>query len=176
MSLSEKITVTVCGEKVALDPANLEFNEVNLSAYMQKEGGWYNYFGAALANAEAQEQQAITAYDLQYNLLFCQFKDEGASDKLAESKAKSNTAVTNLKKNCIVCKLRVNLIRNHVKAWDKNHENAQSMGYIISKEMDKLDRDIRSRANYTPASSSGSANGGGGAKQDAIDDFFSRNS
>jgi hypothetical protein len=34
------------------------------------------------------------------------------------------------------------LLQQHLRAWDKNHDNAQSRGHMIRKEMDKLNIDI----------------------------------
>ena len=31
----------------------------------------------------------------------------------------------------------VNRLKNHLKAWDKNHDNAQSMGHMLRKQMEK---------------------------------------
>jgi hypothetical protein len=41
----EKITVTVAGGTVILDPANMHYNENNLADYMNKEYGWIDYLG-----------------------------------------------------------------------------------------------------------------------------------
>ena len=37
---------------------------------------------------------------------------------------------------------KVTLLKQHLKAWDKAHENAMSRGHMVRKEMDKLNTDI----------------------------------
>ena len=43
------------------------------------------------------------------------------------------------------------LLKQHLRSWDKAHENAQSRGHMIRKEMDKLNTDIMKKDIYQEA-------------------------
>lgn len=128
----------VGGQKVVLDPNRLEFNEATLSKYLEQEGAWYDYFGQKLADAEYELAQAEESYEKKYSVAFRIAKEEGSSDKLAESTAKCDTDVQSASVLKASCKHKVKLLSLHLKAWDKNHDNAQSRGHTLRKEMDKL--------------------------------------
>lgn len=51
--IDEKRKVTVYGREVILDTGKLYFSEATLDEYLESEGGWIDYFGAKLAEAEA---------------------------------------------------------------------------------------------------------------------------
>lgn len=130
-------------EEVDLNQNNLNFDETTLTNYLQKEGGFYNNFGANLAKAEFILQRRQLELDALYGKKFKEYKDtEGGSDKLNEMKTDSDPDVIEAREKVIGANYRVNLLKQHLKAWDKNHENAQSMGHFLRKEMDKLNADI----------------------------------
>jgi len=142
--------VMVNDKEVILDEKNLHFNEAILSEYLQKEGSWYNYFGAQLASAERELQDKDLKYDEIYSEKFVDYKEQGGSDKFAESKTKCDKDVINAKKEVYDVKEKVRLLQQHLRAWDKNHENAQSFGHMLRKEMDKLSSDIRFTSSTMP--------------------------
>lgn len=136
--------VKIGEEEILLDRDNLKFDESNLSEYLEKEGGWYDYFGKKLADAEFIMQRYEMEYESLYATRFKEFKEGGCgSDKLAEAKATADADVIEIRKNYLNYKHKVRLLQNHLKAWDKCHENAQSRGHFLRKEMDKLNRDIK---------------------------------
>lgn len=137
---SEKLNFD--GFEVTVDPENLRFDEQSLTNYIQKEGGFYDNFGAYLALSERNLQNKEVAYEKLFCERFVEAKENGASDKLAEAKAKSDTLVIEFKQAITDAKYMVNRLKNHLKAWDKNHDNAQSLGYMLRKQMDKLNGDI----------------------------------
>jgi hypothetical protein len=141
--MSEDYKVKVAGREIYLDPDKLAFNEATLNDYMEKEGGLYNYYGQVLADAQAQAQLAKLEYDVVYAEKFRQAKDGGGTDKLAESQVKVDEDVIKANKRVIFSQRAVELVKNHLRAWDKNHDNAQSLGHMIRKEMDKLGFDIK---------------------------------
>jgi hypothetical protein len=49
--------------------------------------------------------------------------------------------VVDIKEQVIEARYYVNRLKNHLKAWDKNHDNAQSVGHMQRKLMDKLHGD-----------------------------------
>ncbi len=124
--------------KVHVDSENLKFDEQSLSNYIQLEGGYYDNFGAFLALAERFMQNREARYEKLYNERFIEAKDNGGSDKLAEAKAKADSDVADLKQEIISARYIVNRLKNHLKAWDKNHDNAQSMGHTLRKQLDRL--------------------------------------
>lgn len=133
--------IEVGNDTVHLNPDNLKFNEATLTNYLQKEGGFYNNFGAMLARAEYLLQHAELAWESLYGQKFRDYKDEGGSDKYAEARTESDEDVVDAKKKVVEARLRVRLLTQHLRAWDKNHENAQSLGHFLRKEMDKLGTD-----------------------------------
>lgn len=148
--------VTVYGQEVMLDTNKLAFSEGTLSEYLETEGGWIDYFGAKLAEAEKQLAEADMEveheedeYERIYSKTFAMIKDtEGGSDKLTEGKTKTEASVITarkkvleLKSKAIECKYIVRLLQQHLRAWDKNHENAQNRGNTLRKELERLHKD-----------------------------------
>lgn len=132
-------TLQVDGKEVVLDQKNMDFNEINLSEYLKKEAGYYNYFGFALAEAESELAIAELEYDKIYGEKYAFIKDnEGGSDKMVEAKTLASTEVSEAKLNTIKSKESVRKIYHHLRAWDKSHENALNLGYMLRKEMDKI--------------------------------------
>lgn len=138
----EKTEVTVAGRTVVLDPDRMKFNESNLSEYMTDEYAWIDYFGKQLEYATKELALAEGKYEALYNQKFVEAKDEGGSDNYAKAKALSNDEVTKAYEYKVERKFVVGLLRSHLRAWDKNHDNAQNRGHTLRKEMDKLNRDI----------------------------------
>lgn len=133
---------------VVINPENLRFDEASLSHYITTEGGYYDNFGYYLALAERNLQNKESAYEKLYCERFVEAKESGSSDKLAEAKAKSDADVVELKDQIFDARYAVNRLKNHLKAWDKNHDNAQSLGHMQRKLMDRLHTDtIYERSN-----------------------------
>lgn len=126
---------------VDIDSSNMSFNEATLTSYLEKEAGFYDFFGISLARAEHELQRAELEAEIIYANRFKEAKDDGASDKYAESIAKTAADYIQSKKDLQDCKLNVRKLQQHLRAWDKSHDNAQSLGYILTKEMDKMNRD-----------------------------------
>ena len=155
--MEDKRVVKVNNQDIILDTSKLYFSENTLSEYLEKEGGWIDYFGAKLADAEKQlaeielkidKQEA--EYDKKYAQAFTHLKStEGGSDKLTEGKAKLEPAVADEEKNILEMKHElieakhiVRLLQQHLKAWQLNHENAQNRGNTLRREMDRLNKDV----------------------------------
>lgn len=141
--MDNEIYVTLNNEQIHLDPKKMEFNEVTLNEYLEREALWYDYYGQKLAEAEYLAQR----YELDYEVLFAQkfkeFKEgEGGSDKLTECKVVACSDVENAHKEVIAAKAKVKHLQQHLRAWDKSHDNAQSRGHMLRREMDKLSLDI----------------------------------
>lgn len=134
--------------EVTVDAENLRFNEETLSSYIQTEGGHYDNFGGYLALAERNLQNKESAHEKLFCERFEEAKELGASDKLAEAKSKKDVDVVALKEEIIEARYVVNRLKNHLKAWDKNHDNAQSLGHMLRKQMDKLNAEIHGIHGY----------------------------
>lgn len=130
----DKFTVTI-------NPEYLRFDESTLSHYIQTEGGYYDNYGYYLALSERNLQNKQVSYEKLYCERFVEAKDNGSSDKMAEAKAKSDVDVVAFKNAVFEAQYIVNRIKNHLKAWDKNHDNAQSLGHMQRKLMDRLPTD-----------------------------------
>ena len=132
-------TLQIDGKEVVLDQKNMDFNEGNLSEYLKKEAAYYNHFGWALAEAESELAIAELDYDKVYGEKYAFIKDnEGGSDKMVEAKTLSSVEVSEAKLRTIQAKENVKKIYHHLRAWDKSHENALNLGYMLRKEMEKI--------------------------------------
>jgi len=146
--LNEKVSVYIGDEKIDLDREKLYFTESSLNEYIQTEGGWIDYFGAKLAAAEMDLAAADHQYEVIYSKKFTEYKDQGGSDKYVEAATKIDPDVEAHRKVIIVKKYTVRMLQQHLRAWDKNHENAQSRGHFLRKEMDRLNKDVIKSDNY----------------------------
>lgn len=137
------------GERTAIiDPAHLKLNEQMLNQYLETEAGYYDNFGACLATAERLLQLAELRAEKMFGLKFADYKDSMAgSDKINECRAKADPAVVACEEDVIDAKYKVKRLQQHLRAWDKNHDNAQSMGYMLRKQLDKLNNDIKQKQN-----------------------------
>lgn len=139
----ECVTVQVRGRDVVLDPNNMKFTEVSLSEYMDKEYAWIDYFGKQLEFANKELLDAEIAYEAEYSRRYIIAKDGGNTENYAKADALSDQQVVAARKLVADRKEVVGLLKAHLKAWDKNHDNAQNRGHTLRKEMEKLNRDIR---------------------------------
>lgn len=137
-----KTTIHIGDQEVVIDNTRLSFNEITLSSFMENLGLWYDYFSQKLAEAEALLAYKEYEYDISFASAYEKFKEEGNTDKLAEANAKKDSTVSSFKKEIISAKHKVTLLKQHLRSWDKAHENAQSRGHMIRKEMEKLNQDI----------------------------------
>lgn len=137
-----KTSIRIGEQEVVLDNSRLAFNEISLNSFMENLGLWYDYFSQKLAEAEALLSYKEYEYELAFSSAYEKFKEEGGTDKLAEANARKEPEVSQFKRDIISAKHKVTLLKQHLRSWDKAHENAQSRGHMIRKEMDKLSTDI----------------------------------
>lgn len=136
--MDETKQIKVNGVDIYLDPEKLRFNEASLSRFFEEEGLNYDFYGHQLAEAELVMQMYELNYDVKFSEKFKRAKEDGASDKLAEHSARIDPEVVELQKAVLAAKRNVRLLQQHLRAWDKTHENAQSRGHTLRREMDKL--------------------------------------
>ena len=127
---------------VVIDPVNLTFSEATLSSYIETEAGYYDNFGAYLALAEKNLQIRELEHERLFHSRYIESKDIGGTEKYCEAKAKTDPDVVSLKEKCVDAKYMVTRLKQHLRAWDKNHDNAQSLGHMLRKTMDKLNSAI----------------------------------
>jgi hypothetical protein len=142
MNPHAQTTIKLGGQDIVLDNSRLAFNEVSLNNFMENLALWYDYFSQKLAEAEALLSYKEYEYDVLFSAAYERSKEGGCTDKLAEANAKKEPNVCEAKKEIIGAKHKVTLLKQHLKSWDKAHENAMSRGHMIRKEMDKLSTDI----------------------------------
>jgi hypothetical protein len=142
ISPHSQAVIRIGGQEIVLDNSRLAFNEVSLNVFMENLALWYDYFSQKLAEAEAILAYKEYEYDVFFSSSYERSKEDGCTDKLAEANAKKDPNVCDAKKEIIVAKHKVTLLKQHLKAWDKAHENAMSRGHMVRKEMDKLNTDI----------------------------------
>jgi hypothetical protein len=56
-------------------------------------------------------------------------------------RAKSDDNIQKCRENILTAKHKVKLLQQHLRAWDKSHDNAINRGYTLRKEMDKIHGD-----------------------------------
>lgn len=137
-----KSVIRIGDQEIVLDNSRLAFNEITLSTFMENLGLWYDYFSQKLAEAEALLSYKEYEHEIAFSSAYEKFKEDGCTDKLAEANARKESQVSDFKKEIISAKHKVTLLKQHLRSWDKAHENAQSRGHMIRKEMDKLSSDI----------------------------------
>ena len=141
--VTEQQTFMLGDQEISLDPNNLKFNEQTISEYYQNEGGHYDYYSSKLADADHLLLKRELIYDVIYNEKFVLNKELGGSDKYVEAKTKSDEDVVRAKEDVILAKHKKGLLQQHVRSWDRNHDNALSLGHMLRKEMDKLGFEIK---------------------------------
>ena len=139
---NNKRTIVLGQDKVTLDPDRLLFNEATLSEFQDRLATWYDYFGEMFILAEYLTSCKEVQHEVAYAKVYAKFKEEGCTDKLSDAHAKSDPDVEEAKKQAIRAKYRQRELDKHIKAWDKAHDNAQSRGHMVRKEMDKLHSEI----------------------------------
>ena len=115
--------------EVVIDRSLMEFNEASLNEYLRKEGPQCDYLLYKLAELEAE-------YEVKYSNKFIEFKDEGGTEKYVEARCKSDVDLAIYFKT-------IKVLKNHLKAWDINHQTAQAFGHNLRKELEKLGNEIR---------------------------------
>lgn len=129
--------------EVLLDEEKLRFNEATLTKFFEEEALNYDYYGRMLADAEYLLQRNELNYDVTFAEKFKSIKDGGGgSDALCNSKALVEEDVIEAKKAVLLSKRKVKLLQQHLRAWDKAHENALNLGYTLRREMSKLHSSI----------------------------------
>jgi len=134
--------IKIGNDEIVIDPAAMQFSDATLSEFMQHVYGWIDYFGRKLADAEALVAMRKKSFDVAYNEKFAELKEQGGVVALCEAKAKSDMCVVSLREDVIAAQQNVDLLYRHLRAWDIAHQNAQSRGHFMRKEMDKLRTDI----------------------------------
>jgi chromosome segregation ATPase len=137
-----KRTLHLGEEEIILDADKLVFNEASLNHFQDRLAVWYDYFGEKQGLAEFLVLRREAEYEAAYSRHYAEHKENGATDKLAEAKSKADSEVQEAKRQVALAKQRLTQIKLHIKAWDKAHDNAKERGYMMRKEMDKLQSDI----------------------------------
>lgn len=136
------VKVNVNGKEVILDAKNMEFSDNTLNEYMEKEYGWVDYFGKQLEYAQKERLDAEIDAEAIFSQKYIEAKDDGGTEQYAKAKANANIDVIAAKKKVVELIETVGQIKAHLKAWDRNHDNAQNRGYTLRKEIDKLNKDV----------------------------------
>jgi len=144
--LSEPKKIRVSKEKeISLDTSAMIFNEATLSEFLMKEAVYYDHLGRAYAELDAVYQMRKLEVEEVQARAFDRHKSEGGSDKLCQSRADTEQEVLDAKKKMVGAQMNAKMVQQHLRAWDRAHENANNIGHTIRKEMDKLGGDIRER-------------------------------
>lgn len=134
--------IDLLDEIVILDPSRLSFNDSTLNVFMEELSIWYDYFSSKTAKAEELYINAESERENAYYESFLKAKSEGLPDKAAEAYAKTQPNVKDLMKKENKLSSSLKQLKEFTKSLDKAHSMAQNRGYMIRKEMDKLNSDI----------------------------------
>jgi hypothetical protein len=138
----QKRTVQIGDVAVELDPDRLLFNEATLSQFQERLATWYDHFGEMYCTADYYYSCAKEHSEIVFAKIYAEKKEEGATEKQADAQARTHPDVVKAKKMTLQAKYKRDQINQHIKSWDKAHDNAQNRGHTIRKEMDKLQTDI----------------------------------
>ena len=143
-NLNENEVIEIGPEKVPIDCEKMGFDEASLSKYIQEEASWFSYLGQKMADLDWMRQRAEAEYEHAFAAKFVELKEGGGgSDKLVDMKCKSDEELYEKKKKIAGAKRLAEKMRQHMRAWDKNHDNASNYGHNLRKEMEKLAQDIK---------------------------------
>lgn len=163
----EIVKVIVQGQEIVLDPKNMKYNENSLGEYMNKEYGWVDFLGKQLEYAQKEVLFADIEFDRIYSIRYMEAKDDGQSEGYAKAFANASDDVVNARKYHVERKEAVGHLKAHLKAFDKNHDNAQNRGHSLRAEMKLLNRDIYE-------STSSSLDDSTYVAEDFAEDFFKK--
>lgn len=140
-----KRSIHLGSEEIVLDSDDLEFNEATIGEFQERLAVKYDYYGAKLAELEAVKDRLEEELDQIYSRVYLENKDEGCTEKQADARAKTDVAYVDKKKEALRAKYDVKQMQQHLRAWDRAHDNATSRGHTLRKEMDKLNVDFATR-------------------------------
>ncbi len=138
-----KLEILVDGKKVTIDNSLLQFNEQTLNQFLQNMHAYYSYYGAQLALAEYELLECERLSEVKFAEKFEGNKEAGGTDKFAEARTKQDPDYNMFLGRANLAKRNMKLLQQYLKAWDKAHDNSQSMGHNLRKEMEKLSNSIR---------------------------------
>ncbi|RDJ35367.1 MAG: hypothetical protein DWQ19_11165 [Crenarchaeota archaeon] len=135
-------TIDLGDEEVILDPKKFQFNDSTLNKFMEGLSLWYDYYSSKTAKAEELMLTAEEKHQELYLEKFLEGKQEGLSDKGADAFARTDAAIKAKQSEVTKYKSAVKHLKEYLKSFDKAHSMAQNRGYMIRKEMEKLNSDI----------------------------------
>ncbi len=143
-SLLEDNKIKLGNQTVHLDPQYLHFNERTLNEYFEKVGAQISYIGNVLRACQSlrvmREDEMKDAYDDAFGY----WKEQGKSDKWAESNARSSDKYREARKAVRAAFDRQQKVQRYLDALNAANSNAHNLGHMLRKEMDKFGQDIYS--------------------------------
>jgi predicted metallo-beta-lactamase superfamily hydrolase len=130
------------GESITLDPKRFVFNDASLGKFMEDVSLWYDYYSSKTTKSEGLLVDIETLYENKYLEKFLAGKQEGFSDKAAEAYAKTDVIVKECQEQVNKYKSATKQLKEYLKSFDKAHSMAMNRGFMIRKEMEKLNSDI----------------------------------
>ena len=134
--------IDLVDEQVTLDPVRLQFNDSTLSKYMEEISLWYDYYSSKATKAEELYANAELTRQSRHDFYFLQAKSEGLTEKSSEAHARIQPEIVELQKKENYFKSATKQLKEYLRSLDKAHSMAQNRGYMIRKEMEKLNSDI----------------------------------
>lgn len=141
--MNDKETLDLNNTTVVLDRSLLHFDEDTLGEYLKTEGSYYDYIGSSLAKAERLLRYCEVEAEKIFDQCFVEYRTSSKQAvALCEAEARKDSSYQKANEAVVEAKYLVSRLKNHLRAWDKNHDNAQSLGHTLRKQLDKTSSEV----------------------------------
>jgi erythromycin esterase-like protein len=122
-------------EEIDLNTDLLKVTEASISDILSTFAATYAYYGSRHNEANYILSTLEDQYDQAFARKVKELKEQGATDKLSESSAKTDPDVIELKENVRKARRTKDHLWTFLRALEKQHENAISMATNLRQEM-----------------------------------------
>lgn len=122
-------------EEVDLNPEILRVSEGLINEILTNFAATYAYYGSKYNEANYIQTTLEDQYEQAFARKVKELKEDGATDKLSESSAKTDLGVIDLKENARKARRTKDHLWTFLRALEKQHENALSMANSLRQEM-----------------------------------------
>lgn len=122
-------------EEIDLNTDLLKVTEASLNEILSNFAATYAYYGARHNEANYVLSTLEDQYDQAFARKVKELKETGATDKLSESSAKTDTDVIEMKENVRKARRTKDHLLTFLRALEKQHESSISMATNLRQEM-----------------------------------------
>lgn len=116
----------------------LKYNESNINQFLTEFAALYDYYSEAQCMAQANADNLKAKYEQSYEQKFMAYKEDGATEKLANAKATINPDVVSAHEAFITANFKARRLYGWLRSMDKAYESAKEFCYNLRKELDKI--------------------------------------